>query len=269
MCNIDLTADPELSKDDEDDKDTWVTICHVKLTMYHKAILTTSKSWLDDLIIIVAQYMLKQQHPSIGGFQPPALSQNLAMILPQEQFVQIVNVNKNHWIALSTVGCQKACVRIYDCNGGKQLPKSTLKLISALLQTQEDQFAVEFIDVQMQEGSHDCGLFAVAYITSICNGQDPAVLLYKQNAMRKHILKSIEDGVMSVFPSSASRCPKASARKSIPVYCICRHINDGSKMIQCDSCQQWLHVACMKIDKSVHKDRRSQWNCSLCSRNLL
>ena len=146
-------------------------------------------------------------------------------------------MNKNHWIALSTVGCQKACVRIYDCNGGKQLPKSTLKLISALLQTQEDQFAVEFIDVQMQEGSHDCGLFAVAYITSICNGQDPAVLLYKQN----------------VFPSSASRCPKASARKNIPVYCICRHINDGSKMIQCDSCQQWFHVACMKIDKSSQR----------------
>ena len=160
--------------------------------MHHKAILKTSKSWLDDLIITVA---------------PPALSQNLAMILPQEQFVQIVNVNKNHWIALSTVGCQKACIRIYDCNGGKELPKSTLKLISALLQTQEDQFAVEFIDVQMQEGSHDCGLFAVAYITSICNGQDPAVLLYKQNATRKHILKSIEDGVMSVFPSSSSRRP--------------------------------------------------------------
>ena len=87
LCNIDLTADPELSKDDGDDKDTWVTICDLKLTicdlkltMYHKAILTSSKSWLDDLIITVAQYMLKQQHPSIDGFQPPALSQNLAMI---------------------------------------------------------------------------------------------------------------------------------------------------------------------------------------------
>ena len=172
----------------------------------------------------MAQDMLKQQHPSIDGFQPPALSQNLAMIPPQEQFVQIVNVNKNHWIALSTVGCLKACVRIYDCNGGNELPKPTLKLISALLQTQEDQFAAEFIDVQIQEGSHDCGLFAVAYITSICNEQDPAVLLYKLNAMRMHILKSIEDGVMSISPSSASRRSKASARKNTPVYCICRHI---------------------------------------------
>ena len=146
------------------------------------------------------------------------------------------------------------------------------------------QFSVEFVDVQLQEGSHDCGLFALAYITSIC---DPAVLLYKQNAMRKHILKSIEDGVMTAFPTSASRLPKASIRKNIAVYCIClhindgskmiqcdicrhinddtkmiqcdicRHINDGTKMIQCDICQQWFHVACMKIDKSVHRDRRA------------
>ena len=117
----------------------------------------------------------------------------------------------------STVGCQKACIKIFDCNGGKELPKSTLKLISDLLQTQENQFSVEFVDVQMQEGSHDCGLFAVAYITSICNGQDPAIVLYKQNATRKHILNGIEDGVMTAFPSSASRHPKASIRKNIPV----------------------------------------------------
>ena len=43
--------------------------------------------------------------------------------------------------------------------------------------------------------------------------EDPAALLYKQNAMRKHILKRIEDGVMTAFPSSASRLLKASARR--------------------------------------------------------
>ena len=203
---MDLTA--ELSGDDED---TWVTICTVQLTMNHKTILKSPKSWLDDLIITAAQYMLKQQHPSIDGFQPPALSQNFS-IPPQKQFVQIINVNKNHWIALSTVGCQKASIKIFDCNGGKELPKPTLKLMSGLLQTQENQFSVEFVDVQLQEGSHDCGLFALAYITSICNGQDPAVVLYKQNAMRKHVLKSIEDGVMTAFPTSASRLPKASIK---------------------------------------------------------
>ena len=71
------------------------------------------------------------------------------------------------------------------------------------------------------------------------------------------MLKSIEDRVMTAFPTSASRLPKASIRKNIPVYCICWHIKDGSKMIECDTCQQWFHVACM-IDKSLHKDRRSK-----------
>ena len=82
----------------------------------------------------------------------------------EEQYVQIINVNKNHWIALSTVGCQKACIKIFDSNGSKELPKPTLKLISALLQIQENQFSVEFVDVHMQEGSYDCGLFALPHL---------------------------------------------------------------------------------------------------------
>ena len=86
---MDLAA--ELSEDDEE---TWLTICTVKLTMYHKSILASPKSWLDDLIITTVRYMLKQQHPSIDSFQIPALSQNLSMITPLEQFVQIINVNK-------------------------------------------------------------------------------------------------------------------------------------------------------------------------------
>ena len=50
LCKMDLTA--ELSGDDAD---IWVTICTVQLTMNHKAILTSPKSWLDDLIITAAQ----------------------------------------------------------------------------------------------------------------------------------------------------------------------------------------------------------------------
>ena len=93
------------------------------------------------------------------------------MIPPKDQFMQIINVNKNYWIALSTVGCQTACIIIFDSSGGKELPKSTLMLISDLLQTQEKLFSVELVDFQMLEGSCDCGLFTVAFITSIYNGQ--------------------------------------------------------------------------------------------------
>ena len=140
-------------------------------------------------------------------------------------------MNKNHWIALwTTVGLQKACITIFDTMEVKSFPSypevykcptsNTRTLIFCWFKCRKDH-------------RHDCGLFALVYITSICKGQDPAVLLYKQNAMRKHILKSIEDGLMTAFPTSASRLPKVSIRKNIPMYCICRHINDASKMIQC------------------------------------
>ena len=41
-------------------------------------------------------------------------------------------------------------------------------------------------------------IFAVDFITR------PNCLSHEQNAMRKHILKSTEDGVMSAIPPSAS-----------------------------------------------------------------
>ena len=63
LCKMDLAV--ELSEDDEDNEDTWLTICTLKLTMYHRAILASPKNWLDDLIITAVQYMLKQQYPCI------------------------------------------------------------------------------------------------------------------------------------------------------------------------------------------------------------
>ena len=98
--------------------------------------------------------------------------------------MQIINVNKNHWIALFTVSCQKASIKIFDCNGGKELPKPTLKLMSALLQTQENQFSVEFVDVQLQEGSHDCGLFALATRLSLSFVMDKIQQFYCINRMQ-------------------------------------------------------------------------------------
>ena len=42
---------------------------------------------------------------------------------------------------------------------------------------QTKSLTVEFVDVQKQKGGSDCGLFALAFIASICNGQDPTKLV--------------------------------------------------------------------------------------------
>ena len=156
---------------------------------------------------------------------------------PDRKFVQVIAVNQNHWVALSTVGCQPSTIRIYNSLDGR-LPKHCLKLVANLMQSREKSVTVEFVDVQEQKGANDCGLFALAYITSICNGQDPATFLYDQAAMRPHLQECFEKGEMTPFPASIEQVHQQPIIKVILIYCVCRLIDDGTKMIDCTQCNK-------------------------------
>ena len=39
----------------------------------------------------------------------------------------------------------------------------------------------------LQVGSYDCGLFAIAYITGIAHGIEPARFVFEQSNMRRHL----------------------------------------------------------------------------------
>ena len=53
---------------------------------------------------------------------------------------------------------------------------------------------------QRQQGGSDCGLFAIAYAVDLAMGTDPATIKYDQRAMRKHLIRSIEQGAITQFP---------------------------------------------------------------------
>ena len=57
---------------------------------------------------------------------------------------------------------------------------------------------IEVTDMQVQKGSTDCGIFAIAVATSLLFGTDPS---YKQDKMRDHLLHCLHSGSLSVFPS--------------------------------------------------------------------
>ena len=57
---------------------------------------------------------------------------------------------------------------------------------------------IEIADMQVQKGSTDCVVFAIAVVTSLLYGIDP---FYKQDKMRNHLLCCLESGSLSVFPS--------------------------------------------------------------------
>ena len=64
---------------------TWVDCYGVKLTSYHKAVITDGR-WLDSEIILAAQKVLKCQFPQIAGLQD-TMAVNNGSFQPMTDFV--------------------------------------------------------------------------------------------------------------------------------------------------------------------------------------
>lgn len=87
--------------------------------------------------------------------------------------------------------------------------------------------------MQQQVGGNDCVLFAITTATAICNGHKPETLRFDQSVMRQHLLTSIEQKILLPFRSKkvAKRKPEIVLKERIRVYCICRQLDNGCKMI--------------------------------------
>ena len=244
------------------EQDKWIDCCGFHLTREHKIILL-SKAWLDDYIVGAAQKLLKQQNPKIGGFQFPALGEKLAMEPQSGEFIQIIHMSSNHWITLSTVGCELSTINLYD-SLNRRLSMQAQKLVASIMQSWGKVIEVKSIDVQNQRGISDCGLFAVAFATCLCYGQDPAAINFVQERMRAHLLSCLECGYVTQFPG-IQRIPTKKKFRSyrIPVYCVCRLIEEDT-MIQCNTCSEWFHVTCINVPQKYIKNKHLVWNCPNC-----
>ena len=64
------------------------------------------------------------------------------------------------------------------------------------MQCQDNRITINFMDVLKQTNYSDCGLYAIAFATSICNGENPTKLQYDQYLMRGHLISCIIKGVL-------------------------------------------------------------------------
>ena len=178
--------------------------------------------------------------------------------------MQITCVRGNHWICLSTVGCQPSEVIVYDSLNGR-LDPHTKKLVADIMQSRERHIDIFYADVQHQSGSNDCGLFAIALATSVCYGKDPATSSFKQSNMRSHLFSCIEKGKMEPLPTRATRRPKLPKTETFPIYCVCRLGDDGTEMVQCSTCNEWYYVSCVSVPLHISLNSEELlWPCSSC-----
>ena len=206
------------------------------LTTTQHQILSSTR-WLDDSLMNMGQSMLLQQHPHINGLQNVLLGQKFAFTPQAEEFVQILHENENHWITVSTIGCPPSTINVYDSLHGT-VSMHTQRVVADILQSQKAAISFQLQDVQWQANEWDCGLFALANATTLCNGMDPCTVVYLQSAMRQYFLDSIECGFLAPFPLKKKRQRIQKLRvKHIEVYCLCRQPDYGSKLVECSSCK--------------------------------
>ena len=149
ICEIDLTPQP----DPPSTTQIWIKRGGIFLKRYHKAILQ-SDAWLDDEIITTAQiYKSTSIH---AGLQATSLGEKFAMVPQTGEFVQVLNVANNHWITISTIGCEDSTVNVYESLRG-YLSSRTQRLVADLVQCRNRAIKLQYCDIQWKSGANDCG----------------------------------------------------------------------------------------------------------------
>ena len=109
--------------------------------------------------------------------------------------LQIIHCRQSHWVAATTVRCHNNEVILYD-SMFRELEESTASAIYNLFNTRQ----IKVAKCQQQQGAVDCGLFAIAFATSVAHGCDPATSEYIQAHMRMHLLRCFSQGTLVLFP---------------------------------------------------------------------
>lgn len=235
-----------------------------------------SGQWLTDKHISAINTLLLKEYPEQNGLRNTVvLFEGLPWKSKADNFVQVINVSRNHWVCAANIGCPENIVNVYDSIPAYSIDSPSLKRqLAAILRTQAPSFEVNFINVQRQIGSSDCGLFAIANAVSLCLGNDPHMLRYDQKQMRNHLYNCFENHSITPFPmkmipARANR-QRISTVRTVEVYCSCRQPYNAGKdhMIQCHACSEWFHDTCYPHIPSEFWTTNKTWICTGCAKPI-
>lgn len=244
----------------------WIDTDGITLHDTDKKILQNSKVWLTDLIIDAAQCLLKKVC-IIPGFQSVSLGQTLTFSVQTGQFIQILNTGTSHWVTITCTSSKPPVIQVYDSLYSSA--SSVLQeQIAAIVFTDHPAINLEFMNVPLQSGASDCGLYAIAYATTLALGKKPELYKYDQSQMRSHLLTCLEKKELTVFPTVRMQRRKQKVIKAIQVvkvFCSCRMTQMKKAMVQCTKCAEWYHLSCHKdIPKEAIDSHNIPWYCHCC-----
>ena len=228
---------------------------------------------LTDESINIAQNLLYNQFDNIGGLEDTVVGQVKEFSVFTSNFIQIINTGMLHWICVSgNPAAEKSRVYIYDSLSSGTVTYVSAAQIANFMNCSESAITTTFQPVQQQLNGVDCGVFAIAFATSLAFGEDPTQIAYDNRKLRDHLIKCLERHEMRPFPrkdnGNERKCRKRSSR--ISLYCTCRmpwnsHEEDEDKfMAQCKECKNWFHRDCENIPDNVFLCSKVYWKCCSC-----
>ena len=231
--------------------------------------------WLNDNIIYAAQLLLKKEFTEHGGFQSSQCGRNLnfKVLGLDVKYVQILQVNSNHWVMVSNIdtSSNKASrnrVLIFDSLMPKRISTDLKQQVCSFVRPMKSKFMFDVMNVMTQVNLYDCGLHAIANATEILHGRNPCKCVWDTRRLREHLIKCLENRIMSRFPIVRERRIAFGGAvkffKEEFIYCSCRMPDDEhSGMICCSSCSEWYHLSCVKIT-DVKQYKGKKWLCVKC-----
>ena len=178
----------------------WLQIEKFILTSLDRSLLVEGKR-LNDHHINFAQCLLRKQFTDASGLLL-SLLQGKRQQVKIKSGIQIVHLNNRlHWCVASTISCAKNEVKIYDSVFSS--PDSEMRTICLNLFDIKKKPKLTYQSVQKQEGGDDCGVFSIAFATTLLYKQNPVNIQFVQSTMRSHLLQCFEQQLLTPFTATA------------------------------------------------------------------
>ncbi|CAG2200582.1 unnamed protein product [Mytilus edulis] len=218
----------------------WIGYC----SQQHKQNILNNNYLCSD-IIISTQNLLKFEFPEINGFQETTLApvklngkwvSETGFQSQESPSLQIHHNGNAHWV----LSLQTRDGNIYLLDSlSLNLTTSLEYQLTQIYGKDKKKLIIRIPDVQKQQNSIDCGLFAIANALEFCQTgfKGGTHITYEQKYMREHLIHCLENGKFTHFPkNNFGKTPKNLKTKThiISINCDCGKPDTIEDMVGCE-----------------------------------
>ncbi|XP_053382469.1 uncharacterized protein LOC128549555 [Mercenaria mercenaria] len=184
---------------------------------------------------------------------------------------QIHYNGSHHWLMSYQISENEPVCILDSLKSQRTLNNSLAIQLSQIYDNHKDSLKALIPEIQRQENSSDCGVFAVAYLTELLMTNftvDVSTIRFDISKMRAHLYECISKCSFSAFPkiNKMPKMPCKDARvQTVRLYCTRKLPDIVEDMVKCDNkkCRhKWYHKKCVGFVETV---RGKTWLCHFCS----